>query len=197
VQHEALINDAVAGKPATILCPYDATGLDPDVLADAAATHPVLVVGGRREPSLHYAEPAITVAAFNQPFAEPDGAVTAMDFTADSLPDVRRAAAQQAVLAGLRAERALALQIAVHEMAVNTVEHTSDGGRLRIWRERDDVVCEIADGGTLADPLAGRRSPPTSLDGVRGLLLVHVLCDLVQVYSRVGATTIRVRMSIS
>ena len=47
VQHEALINVAFRGRRATILCPYDVAGLDPVVIADAAATHPTLIQRGR------------------------------------------------------------------------------------------------------------------------------------------------------
>lgn len=43
VQHEALINAAFQGRPVTILCPYDTRRLDPQAVADAYATHPVVV----------------------------------------------------------------------------------------------------------------------------------------------------------
>ena len=46
VQHEALINAAFQGRTATILCPYDILRLDPQVIADAHATHPTLLQGG-------------------------------------------------------------------------------------------------------------------------------------------------------
>jgi DcmR-like sensory protein len=41
VQHEALINAAFAGTDATIVCPYNAAELHPDVLTGALRTHPV------------------------------------------------------------------------------------------------------------------------------------------------------------
>lgn len=48
VQHEALINRAFAGRDVTILCPYDGRALSPDVIADAHATHPVVISSGLR-----------------------------------------------------------------------------------------------------------------------------------------------------
>ena len=42
VQHEALINRAFTGRDITVVCPYDVAQLDPDVIADARRTHPVL-----------------------------------------------------------------------------------------------------------------------------------------------------------
>src|SRR5205823_15019788 len=51
VQHESLINLAFAGRPATILCPYDTAGLAADALAGAERTHPVILRRGARQPS--------------------------------------------------------------------------------------------------------------------------------------------------
>jgi DDE superfamily endonuclease len=52
VQHETFINLAFQGRPVTILCPYDAAQLEPDVLHDAGRTHhPVLIENGKRRVS--------------------------------------------------------------------------------------------------------------------------------------------------
>ena len=67
MQHEALINLAFRGRHATILCPYDLAGLHPIALADAAATHPTLIQGGRTRPSPDYA-PQRILSAYNRPF---------------------------------------------------------------------------------------------------------------------------------
>lgn len=73
VQHEALINDAFAGRMATIRCPYDARNLLPAVLTDAEATHPVLVSGKQRRRSARYA-PKSVLDAYNQPMSVAEGA---------------------------------------------------------------------------------------------------------------------------
>jgi len=54
-RHAALINLAFADADAAILCPYDATGLDPEVVLDAERTHPDLVRCARRWTSERYA----------------------------------------------------------------------------------------------------------------------------------------------
>ena len=51
VQHEALINVALADRPVTIVCPYDTARLDPAVLADAECTHPLLIEHGQWRPT--------------------------------------------------------------------------------------------------------------------------------------------------
>ncbi|MFF8943316.1 anti-sigma factor RsbA family regulatory protein [Streptomyces sp. NPDC014864] len=67
-QHEALINLAFRGREATILCPYDAVRLDEPALADAHATHPVVIPAGTDEwrESAAYA-PEQVVARRNEP----------------------------------------------------------------------------------------------------------------------------------
>src|SRR5215469_13544788 len=42
-RHEALVNLAFCGLPATILCPYDAAGLPASVVGEAERTHPAVL----------------------------------------------------------------------------------------------------------------------------------------------------------
>ena len=56
-RHEALINLAFANANATVLCPYDAAGLDDQVLSDAERTHPELKRRGHSCASGRYADP--------------------------------------------------------------------------------------------------------------------------------------------
>ena len=53
------------------------------------------------------------------------------------------------------------------------------------------MVCEVADGGRITDPLAGRLPPPRDRRGGRGLLLVNLVSDLVRIHTGGGGTTIR------
>jgi hypothetical protein len=97
VQHEALINLAFRGRRVTILCPYDAAGLDESVLVDAAQTHPVLVETGARRNSDSYA-PERALARTNTALPEPP--VAPLPFDAAQLAGARRFAADEALRAG-------------------------------------------------------------------------------------------------
>ncbi|MEV4665486.1 sensor histidine kinase [Micromonospora echinofusca] len=189
-QHEALINMAFAGRDATILCPYDTAGLDADVLADAYATHPVLVDDAGRRPSARYA-PAEVVARYNEPLSSPAEPVAALAYELDTLSTVRRFVAGHGEAAGLDADRLADLQIAVTELATNSVAHAGGAGVLRVWRTAEHLVCEIHDDGSLTDPLAGRLTPAADGIGGRGLVIVQALCDLVRVHTTAAGTTIR------
>ncbi|MGC1214657.1 MAG: sensor histidine kinase [Micromonospora sp.] len=192
-QHEAAINWAFAGREVSILCPYDARSLEPRVLAEARCTHPVLVDRAGRRTSAGYA-PSDVVARHNRPLPVPPGPVAVLRYDLKVLPQVRRFVADQATDAGLDPDRVADLQIAVTELATNSVAHAGGEGTLRVWWTDTHLVCEIRDDGCLADPLAGRVAPAHDGIGGRGLVIVHALCDLVLVHSTAAGTTVRLQM---
>jgi anti-sigma regulatory factor (Ser/Thr protein kinase) len=188
-QHEALINLAFRGRGASIRCPYDVAGLEPAVVADAAATHPMLIQSGRSWRSPDYA-PQRILSAYNLPLPDPPDAVV-FPFDARRLCLARRSAADHARHAGLDEERIEDVQLVVGELAANSLRHGGGSGVLRTWIDAQYWVCQVRDGGWISDPLAGRRrASDTDLHG-RGLLMVNNLADLVRVHTRPGETTIR------
>ncbi|WUI02781.1 sensor histidine kinase [Spirillospora sp. NBC_00431] len=194
LQHEALINHAFAGRQTTILCPYDAEALDPQILADAAATHPVLVDADGERASDRYAADEI-VHAINQPLPDiPATAaqITRLDYDSASLDTARDLVIQHARRAGLPTDRILDAELAVNELTANTLMHGGGHGTLRIWTEPRHLVCQTTDNGHIPDPLAGRRPVPPHHPGGRGLLLVNQLADLTRTHTLPGATTIRI-----
>lgn len=190
VQHEALINLAFTGRAVTILCPYDAGTLHPRVLADAAATHPVLVDDGGEYDSGEYA-PKRVVRAYNVPLAEPADEPAMLAFDDANLGQARALVVEHAGRAGLGADRVLDAELAVNELAANTLVHGGGAGTLRIWTEDRYLVCEVRDAGFITDPLVGRRPVDPDVLGGRGVLLVNQLADLVRLHTRPGGTTIR------
>lgn len=194
VQHEALINMAFAGRPVTILCPYDAERLESRVLDDAAATHPVLVDASGRWDSREYA-PESMIQAYNQSLPDPVGAAR-LDFDQQNLGRVRHFAGEFAAAAGLMGDRLDNLRLVVHELATNSVDYGGGSGILRIWAEFDQVVFDVTDRGHITDSLAGRRPVDARQVGSRGLLITNYLSDLVRVHTREGATTIRIYLDV-
>ncbi|MDW8803487.1 sensor histidine kinase [Streptomyces scabiei] len=189
VQHEALINAAFQGREVTILCPYDADALKPVVLADARATHPVVIDTGVERASDAY-DPDHVVARYNQLLARPPGAAS-LSFDADALPEARTFAVREAGRLGLAEDRRQDLMLAVAELTTNSVVHGGGTGTLRIWAEGHQIVCEVHDRGRLTDPLAGRRPPARDQVGGRGLMLVHYVTDLVRLHTAPEGTTVR------
>ncbi|MBT2449767.1 sensor histidine kinase [Streptomyces sp. ISL-43] len=198
-RHEALINTAFAGRPATILCPYDVRGLAPEVLADARRTHPTLIEKGRDLASPAYTDASSVSADCDRPLPEHDGEVLRLEYSHGGLAEVREYAEGWARGTALTPARRGDLVLAVSEAAANSLAHGGGEGTLRLWSTAGPgagVVAEIHDGGRLADPLAGRRRPSlASTNGGRGLWMIHQLCDLVEVRATDRGFTLRLHMA--
>ncbi|MEV7734945.1 anti-sigma factor RsbA family regulatory protein [Streptomyces sp. NPDC088921] len=191
VQHEALINAAFQGRPVSILCPYDTRRLAPQAVADAYATHPVVVDAGsgREEQSGRYDFEAVH-ARYNAPLP-PAPDVPSHAFVADVLGEIRHFATDAAARYGLVRPRLDDLALAVAELTTNSVVHGGGSGLLRVWAEDGHVVCEVRDRGHLTDLLAGRRPPSRDQHGGRGLLMVNLVADLVRVHTGPEGSTVR------
>jgi anti-sigma regulatory factor (Ser/Thr protein kinase) len=114
-----------------------------------------------------------------------------------NLSEVRVLAETQARQAGLAEDRVIDFVIAVSEVAANTVRHARSPGSMEIWSDSGEIICEIRDGGVIADPLeVGRQPPAADASGGHGLWLVHQICDKVELRSNSGGTTIRLHMSL-
>ncbi len=202
LQHEALINIALADQDATILCPYDRQGLDSAALAQARQTHPVLIQGAQQQASADYDDPrAVADASLSSLPEPPDWWGDMLVYScADDLHSIQRFVESRALRMGLRAERVADLCRAVNEVATNTLVHTSAAGVLSLWQDPDtgNLVCEIIDSGQLPDRLVGRIPPARwELHG-HGLIEVNALCDLVEIPTgQIGTgTTVRLHMRL-
>ncbi|HVB45142.1 MAG TPA: sensor histidine kinase [Streptosporangiaceae bacterium] len=192
-RHEALLNLAFARANLAILCPYAAVSLPAQVLADARCTHPLVTSDGRAGTSPEYAGPGVLPTGCQVPLPAPPGRTELVAYGKD-LRGLRALVARRAREAGLNADRTTDLVLAVSEVAANTLVHTSAGGTARLWLTAGEIVCEVRDTGTIADPLAGCRKPDPDRPGGHGLWLVNQACDLAELRSGPRGTVIRMHM---
>ncbi|WP_229068866.1 ATP-binding protein [Actinoplanes sp. DH11] len=111
------------------------------------------------------------------------------------LPAVRAFTRQHAQDLGLGPDDVESLVIAVSELATNTLQHTSGGGRVRIWAEHGQVVCDVVDGGPLRS--LGRQMPAADAVRGRGLAIVERLCDQVDAIAGPDGTAVRLRFALT
>jgi anti-sigma regulatory factor (Ser/Thr protein kinase) len=195
--HEALLN--VAFDAATrfwLLCPYDLEALADDVINDAQRSHPYIAQGVERRACTTY-RPVDLADPFNRPVPpRPAADVPALSFQSGGLRQVRAFVTDQAGRAGLTAESADAMVLAVSEIAANSIRHGGGHGEVRAWTDDRSLVCEVSDRGHITEPLVGRERPALDAGHGAGLWLANQICDLVQLYSSPHGTTIRLRRAI-
>lgn len=192
-RHERLLNLAFREQPSfTLMCAYDTGTLDDEVLAQAERAHPYCSDSHGRAASPQFA-PGNPLEG-SLPKREVPAA--SLGFGKSDLRTVRRAVTDLAHSAGLSRRRNEDLVLAVCEVATNSVQHGGGGGCLAIWRDGEELVCDIHDFGCIEDPLVGRERVPTGQRGGRGLWIANQLCDLVQIRSGEAGTYVRLRMQI-
>jgi anti-sigma regulatory factor (Ser/Thr protein kinase) len=192
-RHEQLLNLAFEeDRTLTLLCLYDTSALDDEVLAGAERSHPYCCDSNGKSASPRFA----LDAPLDGSLPQPDRPTASLYFGKSDLRMVRQAVSDLARSAGLDPRRNEDLVLAVCECATNSIQHGGGEGGLAIWRDDDELVCDIYDAGRIEDPLVGRERPPGKQVGGRGLWIVNQLCDLVQIRSGEAGTHVRLRMTI-
>jgi anti-sigma regulatory factor (Ser/Thr protein kinase) len=117
-----------------------------------------------------------------------------LEFGLDDLHDLRGRVAATATAAGLAPDRVADLMVAASELAANSVLYGGGRGLASIWGEDGAVFVEVADAGTITDPMVGQQRPDPSAQSGRGLYIANQLCDRVSIDSSATGTRIRLRM---
>ena len=107
---------------------------------------------------------------------------------------VREVVRTGSVALGLPAMRAELLTLAVTELATNTLQHTTGGGRIRMWASGGRLLCEVTDQGPMRS--LGRPMPaPDAIRG-RGLAIVERLCDRVEIDAEPDGVRVRLTLDL-
>jgi anti-sigma regulatory factor (Ser/Thr protein kinase) len=194
-RHEALLNLAFAGAPDfRLLCPYDTDALPATVIERAHHSHPTVVEDGATRLSATYEDVTLVAQPFADPLPAPPPSAVELGFSALTLDALRAFVAARVGETELDEERRSDVMLAVNELATNSVLHAGGEGVVRLWRTDDAFVCEVADGGAIVEPLAGRRRPAGGQIGGHGLWVVNQLCDLVQMRAFAHGGAVRVHV---
>ena len=190
---ESTLNGVFAGTPAWIVCPYDRRRLAPQVIADAARTHPVLW-NGERHPSDRYEKPEAFLRAEPELPIDTEGSPT-LSIQVHGRPGEVRSALRRAVAEALPPQRVEDLALVATELVANTIVHGGGAGTVAAWVRPGSTTLEVRDSGPgLADPLAGYRPPEPGSVGGMGLWVVRRLADAVTVDASDAGTTVRIRI---
>lgn len=191
--HEALMNVAVGpDTPCWAMCPYDTAQLDPAVIEEVYRSHPAVVNGAEYRGSHLYGGRAHVDLVFGTELPRLSGPSTELVFGPEGPHTISALVASTAYAAGISVDKAADLAVAVQELASNSLQRGATEASVRLVVRDDAVICDVHDGVTIGDPLTGRRSTTKGNQG--GIWLAHQLCDLVQLRSTPGGTTVRVHL---
>ena len=190
-RHEALLNIVVPDPGFWLMCPYDTSSLGPGVIDEARRSHPFVREEGISRTSGAFPGVDALAGPFEGSLPQPPPDAAALDFDGANLGEVRSFVLAQAESAGMSADRAADLALAVNEVATNSLLHGGGEGSLHAWPTRAGLVHEVRDQGHISDPLVGRERPAPSRESGRGLWLANQLCELVQIRSTSTGVTVR------
>lgn len=198
-RHEALLNLAFdsSSRALHLMCPYDTLSLPAPVIEEARRNHPLVTEEDASLRSVTYAGLDAIPRPFDAPLPQPGEIPAEMTFDVERLVDLRAFVKAQASERGVDPERASDLVLAVDETATNSIRYGSGGGLLLIWSQDGKIICEVRDHGLIDQPLVGRVTPDPTRPGGFGLWLANQLCDLVQVRTSTGGSSIRLHIGIS
>ncbi|MQA87108.1 MAG: hypothetical protein GEV03_21395 [Streptosporangiales bacterium] len=200
---DSSVNAIFSATNVWMICPYDTRAVDPDIVDAARRTHPELVMRDAVVASAAYTDPALFHPDGDSgDLPPPRGRPATLHFDVDQLPAVRDEVSSYAGRHGVPHARAVDFVFAVNEVATNAIEHGAGHGTLRLWTEQDELLCEVTD--QVTDTAGWRRlhhfagylpGHPIESRG-RGLWLARQLCDLVEIRSDNGRTTVRMHLTM-
>lgn len=190
--HEALLNLAVDPElPFWLLCPYDATHLDADVLTEAERSHPALVTATSYQGSGGYRGHEHARALFTAELPVPPADASLVELTATTLLDAMEHVTLRLAYS-LWSDEALRLSDVIHGLAHGSLERGATRIVVRLWDEPRGLVGQVSDETVVEDFLVGRRHPRSP--GEDPFWFANQACDLVQVRSGAHGTTVRLHL---
>jgi serine/threonine-protein kinase RsbW len=112
--------------------------------------------------------------------------------------ELRHAVGAYLRTAGLAGDHLEDFVLAVNELLTNVVRHAGGTGWLRLWRDNQDIVCEVSDRGPGLDAAHVDRHdrPAPDTVGGWGLWLADQLSDTMAVRTGPAGTTIRITTAL-
>lgn len=193
-RYESVLNAALAPFPVSLVCTYDASRLDPAIVADAGRTHPTLLAGTAERPSDDFLDPSALLPLWNPPLVAPPPDAARVTHGTD-LRTVRRFVRERATATGVPPTRVDDLVVATTEVLANAIVHGGGDIVIRVWEETGSFICQVEDEGPgVTDALAGYHPPGEAAEDGRGLWLARQLVDLLQIVPGPDGTTVRLHL---
>jgi anti-sigma regulatory factor (Ser/Thr protein kinase) len=127
------------------------------------------------------------------PTVDGDAELACLDFGPDDLRRVREVV--RTVTVGRVPDRVGDAEIAVHEVAVNSIVHGGGHGRLRIDATGEGLVFTVEDGDGTGSTPSVRHADHLAVSG-RGLWIAESLTDRLDIEATPARTTVRLHVNL-
>jgi anti-sigma regulatory factor (Ser/Thr protein kinase) len=175
---EAASNVVFRPFPVSMLCPYNADELTPEVLHEAQRAHPQLRQDGKLSASELFADPADFVRQSSHVVSPPAGADCLDIGSMQDLAGARRFLRDRARAAGLSRTDTDFLLMAAGELITNALVHGQVPRNMWVYTDGDKLVCQVHDSGPgPADPLVAYLVPEQRAPHGQGFWLARQLSD--------------------
>ena len=179
---EAAVNVVFRDHPLTLLCPYDAGTLPPELVDVGRLSHSSMLDGEGFRPNGQYADPAAVLHGLSAVTPVPAGAATLRCDGPADVAAARRFVRDHAAPAGVDVEAVDDLVLAVTEVLTNALAHGEPARRLHLYDGGATWICHVHDSGPgPSDPFAGFAPPTVPSEYGYGLWLARQLCAAVDV----------------
>ncbi|MEH1100192.1 ATP-binding protein [Micromonospora sp. CPCC 205561] len=120
-------------------------------------------------------------------------------FDQAQVTELRHSVTSYARAAGLNGQRLDDFVLAVNELITNAVRHGGGRGWLRLWRQSEQLACEVSDHGQgiSTQRLGDRSRPAADTAGGWGLWLARELSDSMAVETGEHGTTVRITAAVT
>jgi hypothetical protein len=180
----------------TMLCPYHAGELHPEILAAARRTHPVVRTRGHEAVSSEF----VDARRFHRSMRQsplplpPPGVSSHVALGRQAARQARESVDAFATAASVPHSRRAELVAAVDEVVAVATNGAAANLSLRMWTDVHGLTCDISGQWVVPSEYPAFLKTPAESEGLPGLWTAGQRCDLIAVRERGGVTTVRLRV---
>jgi anti-sigma regulatory factor (Ser/Thr protein kinase) len=178
---DAVLNRALAGRRACVVCPYDAAALSREELAAVRRSHPRIETAAGVAASDGYEPTEPALARLEAALDPAPDAAASLRFDDRPAP-AREFVAAQGVAAGLPEGAVDDLRVAATEIITNAILHGRRPHWVHVWTVGEELLCEVQDGGAgIESSLTGYLVPDVEASSGRGVWIARQLCERLEI----------------
>jgi anti-sigma regulatory factor (Ser/Thr protein kinase) len=181
MRFEAILNRALDGHRAYVVCPYERGALTPEEAAAIDRSHPHIAIERGVADNAGFAGTEPALAALEIELEPAPDAAASLRFDDRPAP-AREFVADRAAAAGLPVTLVDDLRVAATEIITNAILHGRRPHWIHVWTTDAELLCEVQDDGPgVGSPMTGFLLPDVEAPSGRGVWIARQLCERLEI----------------